>query len=409
MHGHRRGLRRSGQWLTALALGGALLGTAALAGCTSGGADAAGTDQGAAGQSSARPTTPAPTPAKLALRPAVGSRTANPAQPVSVSVSGGAITSVRLTNAAGRVVSGQYSADKRTWSTTEELGYGKTYTWSGSAVGTDQHAVPITGSFTTLTPASKVSGQLNVADDKTYGIAMPIALTFSSAVTDRATVQRALSVRTSVPTTGSWAWLDDRTVHWRPSVFFQPGTRVTVEANLYGVEFASGVYGRTDVSARFVIGRSQIVKADAKSHRMVIYTSGKKTADFPASFGLDSDPGRVTHSGTHVVMSRSPTYFMSSVRYHYTNLEVHWAVRISDNGEFVHAAPWSVAQQGRTNVSHGCVNLSTDDALAYYNSVLAGDPVEVTGTSVPLGPSSGDYYDWTLTWAQWQAKSALAA
>jgi lipoprotein-anchoring transpeptidase ErfK/SrfK len=140
-----------------------------------------------------------------------------------------------------------------------------------------------------------------------------------------------------------------------------------------------------------------------------VLTNGKKTADYPASFGLDSDPGRVTNSGVHVVLSRSETHFMTNAKYGYVDLEVHWAVRLSNNGEFVHAAPWSVGQQGRVNVSHGCVNLSTANALAYYKSVLVGDPVEVTGSTQHLGASDGDYYDWTLSWAQWQAKSALSA
>jgi hypothetical protein len=60
-------------------------------------------------------------------------------------------------------------------------------------------------------------------------------------------------------------------------------------------------------------------------------------------------------------------------------------------------------------VSHGCVNLSTANALKYYNSVLPGDPVQITGSPIKLGPSDGDYYDWTMTWAQWQAKSAVRA
>jgi lipoprotein-anchoring transpeptidase ErfK/SrfK len=175
------------------------------------------------------------------------------------------------------------------------------------------------------------------------------------------------------------------------------------------VAFAPGVYGKADVSAAFTIGRSQVVQANTQTHRMVVITNCVQSADFPASYGLDSDPGRNTHSGTHVVMGRSPTVFMSNPTYHYTNVEVHWAVRISNNGEFIHAAPWSVGQQGKVNVSHGCVNLSDANAIAYYNTILVGDPVEVTGSAVPLGPSDGDFYDWTLTWAQWQAKSALTA
>jgi lipoprotein-anchoring transpeptidase ErfK/SrfK len=390
-----------------------LLGTTALAtvlaGCTATAtaSSPATTAASASHSSGAPPARPAVLPASVAITPASGAHGVNPASTVSVAVAHGRISSIALTNAAGRVVTGTLSADHATWTANEALGYGKTYTWTGSAADGNGRRTPIRGSFTTLTPSRQISGQLNVGDGKTYGIAMPISLTFSSAVTDRAAVQKALTVKTSKPTTGTWAWLDGQTVHWRPKTYYTPGTKVTVAADLYGVAFAPGVYGRSDVSAHFTIGRSQIVKADTRTHRMLVYTNGRKTADFPASFGLDSDPGRNTHSGVHVVMSRSETYFMSNPKYHYADVEVHWAVRISNNGEFVHGAPWSVADQGRRNVSHGCVNLSTANALWYYKSVLPGDPVQITGSPIKLGPSDGDYYDWTMSWAQWQARSAL--
>lgn len=73
-------------------------------------------------------------------------------------------------------------------------------------------------------------------------------------------------------------------------------------------------------------------------------------------------------------------------KYGYTNLLEHWAVRLSDNGEFIHASPTTIDDQGKTNVSHGCVNLSTPDARAYFDSAIYGDPVEVTGTTIKLGP-----------------------
>jgi lipoprotein-anchoring transpeptidase ErfK/SrfK len=394
---------RSVRWLATT-----LIGATLLAGCTTanGATNSANSHNQAIHAQPARPVVP---PATVTSQPAVGTSTASPAGIIATSVADGTITTVALTSSTGTVVTGQLSADKHTWTATEHLGYGKTYTWSGAALGADGRTVPIAGSFTTVTPARQVSGRLNVGDAQTYGIAMPVALTFSSPVSDEAAVERALTVTTSVPTVGSWAWLDNKTVHWRPQSYYQPGTQVTVNANLYGVAVAPGVYGKADVSVNFTIGRSQVVQANTQTHRMVVITNGVQTADFPASFGLDSDPGRNTHSGTHVVLGRSQTVFMTSVKYHYTNLEVHWAVRISNNGEFVHAAPWSVGAQGRTNVSHGCVNLSNANAIAYYDNVLVGDPVEVTGSAVPLGPADGDYYDWTLTWAQWQAKSALAA
>jgi lipoprotein-anchoring transpeptidase ErfK/SrfK len=397
-----------GQWLAATVIGTTLMGSV-LAGCTAAdtpAADAAGTTPSSS--AAPRPTTPAPQAAAVTTSPAAGATGVNPSAVITASVAHGTITGLRLTNAIGRVVKGTLSADRATWTAAEPLGYGKTYTWSGTAVGTNGKPTAIGGAFTTLTPRRQISGQLNVGDAKTYGVAMPIALTFSSPVSDRAAVEKVLTVKTSVPTTGSWAWLDSRTVHWRPRTYYTPGTHVSVGAKLYGLRFAPGVYGRSSLTANFTIGRAQIVKADTRAHRVRVYVDGKMTANYPASFGLDSDPRRVTRSGTHVVVSRSETVFMTNPKFDYYNLEVHWAVRISNNGEFIHAAPWSVGSQGKRNVSHGCVNLSTANATAYYHSVLVGDPVEVTGSSQRLGSGDGNYYDWTLSWAQWQAKSALA-
>lgn len=404
MRDDRRGRARATKQLAVSLLGVTLLG-AVLAGCTS--ANGATTSAGTHPRPAQGQLSTVREPASVTTQPAAGTPDASPGSLVAASVANGKISAVTLTSSTGTQVSGQLSADHHTWTATEQLGYGRTYTWSGSALGQDGRAVPIGGAFTTVTPARQASGRLNVTDGQTYGIGEPIALTFSTPVKDEAAVQRALTVTTSVPTTGSWAWLDDQIVHWRPENYYQPGTQVTVAAKLYGVALAPGVYGKSDVSANFTIGRSQVVQANTQTHRMVVITNGVQTADYPASFGLDSDPGRVTHSGIHVVMSRSPTVFMTNPKYGYFNFEVHWAVRISNNGEFIHSAPWSVPQQGKVNVSHGCVNLSDANAIAYYNSILPGDPVEVTGSSVQLGASDGDYYDWTLSWAQWQAKSAL--
>jgi lipoprotein-anchoring transpeptidase ErfK/SrfK len=380
---------------------------AVLAGCST--PQSGGSPLASPHRAATAPARPVDQPATVNFQPAAGAADANPAGLVSASVANGTIAKLTLTNPAGKAVRGELSRDHTSWTAGEPLGYGKTYRWSGQAAGVDGKVVPITGAFTTVTPDDQVSAHLNVDDGDTYGVAMPISLSFSEPVTNRAAVQRALSVSTSTPTTGLWAWLDDETVHWRPETYYRPGTHVSVSAKLYGVELSPGVYARDDVSAAFTIGRSQVVKADTRTHRMIVLTSGHRTADFPASFGLDSDPGRVTNSGTHVVLSRSQTVFMTNPKYHYFNLEVHWAVRISNNGEFIHAAPWSVGAQGRVNVSHGCVNLSTARAISYYKSVLVGDPVEITGSSQHLGPSDGDYYDWTYTWAQWQAKSAQTA
>jgi lipoprotein-anchoring transpeptidase ErfK/SrfK len=315
---------------------------------------------------------------------------------------------VTLTNADGKPVAGQPAEDKHSWSASEPLGYGKTYNWAGTAVGANGEQVPVSGSFKTVVPRKQLHGQLNVGDGQTYGIAMPIAVTFPSKVTDKAAVEKALTVETTPKTEGSWAWLEgDTSVHWRPKAYYQPNTQVKVTAKLYGTKIGEGVYGKDDVSASFTIGRSQIVKANTQSHRMQVIRDGAQVADYPVSYGLDSDPGRVTHSGTHVVMTKHPVYSMSNPRYHYQDVNVPWAVRISNNGEFIHGLSASIWAQGKKNISHGCLNLSPKNAKEYYDGVLMGDPVEIEGSSQQLSAKDGDYSDWTYSWQDWAAKSAL--
>ena len=346
--------------------------------------------------------------AQIATQPSDQATGVSPLAPVRVSVRNGALDTVSLVDRDGRSVPGRLSSDRTSWAATAPLGYGQVYTWAGTATGIDRQARAITGSFETVRPERLISGRLNVGDRATYGVAMPIVLTFSSPVVDKAAVQKALSVHTSVPTEGSWAWLSDTTVHWRPKTYFAPNTQVNVIAKLYGIAMGDGGYGRADITSAFTIGRSYVLRGDTRTHRLLAYVNGVQVADYPASYGLDSDPGRMTHSGTHVVMSKYPVYYMSNPKYHYKNVEAKWAVRISNNGEFVHSAPWSVRQQGRTNVSHGCVNLSPAHAAAVFNAVLPGDPVEIVGTPRQLGPADGDYYDWTIPWSEWTARSALA-
>ncbi|MGQ0718760.1 MAG: L,D-transpeptidase [Pseudonocardiales bacterium] len=335
----------------------------------------------------------------------------SPVLPVSVRVTGGVLQHVALTNRDGKVVAGSLSADRRSWTSTEPLGYGRTYTWGGTATGPDAILVPVTGSFTTVEPSQLVHATLNIGDDATVGIAAPVILQFDDHVADKAAVERALQVQTSVPTEGSWAWLPDADggsrVHYRPKDYWQPGTKVNVSAKVYGVAYGDGSYGRQDLSTRFTIGRSQIVKADVNSHRMIVIRDGQEVMNFPASYGLASDPRRHTTNGVHVVMNKSQKVLMTNPAYNYFNLPMYWAVRISNNGEYIHANPGSAGAQGSANVTHGCVNLSTANAKRYFESAIFGDPVEVTNSPTPLSAAHGDIYDWTVPWDAWKAMSAL--
>ncbi|TDQ46742.1 lipoprotein-anchoring transpeptidase ErfK/SrfK [Actinomycetospora succinea] len=335
----------------------------------------------------------------------------DPGGEISVSAPDATLRDVALTGADGRAIAGATSPDGHRWAATEALGYGKPYTWSGTAVGADGAVTPVAGGFSTVAPERVVRAQFAQPDDATVGVAAPVVVQFDGPVTDKAAAERALSIRTSVPTEGSWAWLPDDAmgsrVHWRPKEYWKPGTVVDVSADLYGVNLGDGAYGREDLTSHLTVGRSQIVRADVTSHRMVVIRDGQQVMDVPASYGLGSDPNRITRSGVHVVTEKFDNKRMTSAQYGYDLVE-HWAVRMSNNGEFIHANPASAGAQGSSNVTHGCVNLSTADARAYYDTALYGDPVEVTNSPVQLSAADGDVYDWALSWDQWREMSALA-
>ncbi|WP_433783951.1 Ig-like domain-containing protein [Actinomycetospora sp. CA-101289] len=357
----------------------------------------------------APPSTTTTAPVPIAVEPAASATDVAPRAAVAATTQG-TFTEVTLTADPGGPVAGTLSPDRKRWAPDGPLAYGATYTWGGTATGPDGGSSPVTGSFTTVAPGETVRATLNIGDDREVGVAAPITLQFSAPVEDKAAVERALQVRTSVPTEGSWAWLPDQDggsrVHWRPKEYWRTGTEVDVAANLLGVPFGGGAWGREDLTTSFRIGRAQIVRADVNSFRMVVERDGQQVMDVPASYGTDSDPNRTTRSGIHVVTEKFTNKRMVSEQYGYDLVE-RWAVRISNNGEFIHANPASTGAQGSSNVTHGCINLSEADARAFYDTAQYGDPVEVTNSGVEYSARDGDIYDWAIPWSEWQTLSAL--
>jgi lipoprotein-anchoring transpeptidase ErfK/SrfK len=352
--------------------------------------------------------------AVASLQPQAGAGDVHPLGAARASASAGTLSGVALTDSDGQALPGDYSPDQAHWTATAPLAYGETYTWSGALTAPDGAVTPLTGSFGTVRPAKYVKGTLNIDDGATVGVAAPVIVRFDRDLPPeaKAEIERGLSIQTSTPVEGAWAWLPDdwggSRVHWRPKEYWPVGTQVSVSIPLYGKDLGVG-YGRSDLSTHFTVGRSQIVKADEDSHRILVIRDGQQVMDLPASYGLETDPRRVTRSGTHIVMAKSEKVLMSNPDYGYVNQPEYWAVRISNNGEYIHANPASVGSQGRRNVSHGCINLSTANAKAYFDTAMYGDPVEVTGSSVPLSAADGDVYDWAVPWDQWKAMSALSA
>ena len=381
---------------------------AAVAGCTSSsGSSSGGGDKPAAGGGGGEQSSPTAPAATLAVVPAANAAAVAPADPVKVTATGGTLTSVSVAGSGG-AVKGALNPDKTVWTSTDKLGFGARYTVSAVATNADGQKTTTTSAFTTARATRTVFPAVSPLSGMTVGVGMPIRVYFENPVTDRKAALARMKVTTSVPTVGAWRWFSATEVHWRPKTYWKSGTKVALDTDLRGVSLGAGTYGsvNADRHVAFTIGASHVSIADAKTHRMKVWINGKLTKDFPASLGKEV-PGRFTHNGVHVVTDKKASMTMDSTTFGLAldaggyRVPVKFATRISNSGEFVHSAPWSVAQQGKENVSHGCVNLAPANAQWFYGISQPGDVVQVTGTPVPLTGKDTDIPDWTIPWSQW--------
>lgn len=307
-----------------------------------------------------------------------------------------------------------------TWESSYLLAGDSSYTWKASARDADGKEHQLSGTVDTdELDKTEISARTVISDDQEVGVGAPIIVNFGSTVPEkfRATVESRLSMKVTDEdgrerdVEGSWAWLPDADgmsrIHYRPREYWPEHSKVDLQMPLKDVPMGKHQKGAKDVELKFDIGRNQVVEGNTKSHRLVVKRNGKTKWDFPASFGRAGSRTE-THNGTHIVMSKHESYVMRSQQWGYET-PTRYSVRIHNNGEFIHAAPWSVGSQGAANVSHGCVNLSMSNASKYFNSALYGDPVEIKGSSVSLSPSSGDVADWTYDWDEWAKLSAIPA
>ncbi len=300
----------------------------------------------------------------------------------------------------GEPVSGVLSATAASWHSRWALSPGTRYTVHATAIDPTGKTVTATSAFRTLVPRHTFATQIFEGQGLTYGVGMPIILKFSRPITQRRAVERALRLWTSKRVVGAWYWDGSSTVYFRPRRYWPPHTKVRFVAHLDGVEGAPEVYGTHTLRQDFVIGRSLIAVASARTHRMRVYLGRHLFADWPISTGKTGDD---TPNGTYLAIEKQNPAHMKGPGY---DLQVPWSVRFTWSGDYVHDAYWSVGQQGFTNVSHGCVNLSPTDARTYYQLAVPGDPVTITGS--PRGGVWGNGWTmWFLSWSQLLRGSAL--
>jgi len=330
---------------------------------------------------------------------------------VEVTADGGDLKRVSVRSGELRVP-GRISADGASWRATGRLEPGRRY--EVRAVATDSEGRRTTERSSFRTEALSLERQtfpsIAPLQGETVGVGMPVIVQFDLPVTDRASIERHLSVETSSNQKGAWHWVSDQEVHWRPRTYWKPGTHVTVKADINSVAAGNGVYGQVSRTVAFDIGDSVVSKVDVAAHRMQVFVNGKRARTMRISAGK---PGFITRSGTKVIIEKmrekvmdAATLGISASDPEYYRMDVEYAMRVTYSGEFLHAAPWSAASQGLANVSHGCVGMSTADAAWLFGITKRGDVVEVSGSDRRMSLYNG-YGDWNASFEEYAEGSAL--
>ena len=373
------------------------------------------------------PPAPSPTePATLLVTPVAGSTDVSPTDAVRVSAVKGTLESVSMVNDDGRGIPGVLAADGTSWVPAVPLGYGRTYTVTLAGRGPGGLPTRQTSSFSTLTPTSQTQVYLNtvgyapIQDGGTYGVGMIVVAHFDEPITDRSAAESHLRVTTEPRTLGSWYWTDDQTAHWRPQKYYAPGTKVGVTADLYGTKLGDGLYGEQDQQVGFTVGDSHVSVADDVTKQVTVYDNGQVVRTMPTSMGMggtktfgDRTLSFWTPPGVYSVIGKANPVIMdsstfglpvdSSLGYRET---IPWATQISGDGIYLHQLNATIWAQGNTDTSHGCLNLSGDNAKWFYDFSVPGDVVEVRNTGGP--PLRMDQNgDWTMPWVDWMKGSAL--
>jgi lipoprotein-anchoring transpeptidase ErfK/SrfK len=361
-----------------------------------------GSSSGGNGGNGQAPASQAKPSVHLTITPAAGTDR-RPNRGITVTAAEGKITRVAVRTSGDRVI-GKFNGAKTVWHTKFPLNVARRYRVVATGAG-PSGTVTRTVTFRTFKPKKTFTARLVEGSGQTYGVGMPIIIYFDQPIRNRAAVERTLELKTSKHVTGSWYWdgacrLAPECLYFRPKHFWPKHTRVTFTAHLNGVKGAPGVFGNHTIKQQFRIGRSLSVVASTSGHYMNVYRDGKRFAHWPISSGK---PGDDTPNGNYLTIEKGNPVQMTGPGY---SISVPYSVRITFSGEYLHDAYWSVGDQGFSNVSHGCINMSPENAATFYRMAVPGDLVKIKGS-----PKSGTWDNgWTmyfLSWRRWVRGSAL--
>lgn len=333
---------------------------------------------------------------------------------VKVLAEDGTVSAAKLSTADGSAeIPG--AVNENGWRAKDRLEPGTSYRLSVTGMGENGAETTVTRMFTTqsLTLEQQTYPSVAPLEGETVGVGMPVIVTFDLPVKNRELYERYMKVTTDNGVTGSWSWFSDNEAHFRPQEFWPANTKVRVKLRLNSLPAGNRVFGQQDQDINFQVGEKVVTTVNVAKHRLTYSVGDKVVRRLPVTTG---DAEHESRNGTKVIMEKfssvnmdAATTGVDSQDPDYYNIEdVRWAMRLTNSGEFLHAAPWSVGSQGRANVSHGCTGLSTADAKWLYERSRRGDVVKYVNSPRSLEDRNG-WTDWNVPWETWTAGSAFQA
>lgn len=349
--------------------------------------------------------------AVVGITPKDGAKSVDTSGALKVTAQKGKLTEVEVKDAKGKKVDGEISGDGASWTPSTHLAGATKYTVHAVAKDSEGRTAAEDAGFTTLTPENTFVGTFTPEDGSKVGVGMPFSVRFSRGITNPEDVEKAIRITTEPAVDVEGHWFGNDRLDFRPEKYWKPGTKVTVDLNLDGVEGRSGVYGEQDKTVKFTIGRNQVSVVDAKKLTMKVMQDGKTIKTIPVTTG---QPGMETWNGQMVISEMLTVTRMNgeTVGYggEYDIKDVPHAVRLTTSGTFLHGNYWASGAFGNYNASHGCIGLRDvrggwDKKVAaawFFNHSMVGDVVVVKNSEDRTVDPDNGLNGWNMSWEKWK-------
>lgn len=264
------------------------------------------------------------------------------------------------------------------------------------------------------------------SDGGVYGVGMPIIAYFNRKITDSSAFTKAVTVTVNGRPAGG-AWYFEHTgrdgqaleAHYRPRAYWPAHASIAVKFPVKGLSAGAGLVFDDSLTLDVSTGAATVSAVDCSAERMTVVSDGRTVRTLPTSCGKATTP---TYTGTKVLMQKGENdpktgklrpdgqvRMMSNAPGNTYDEIVPWSIRVTNSGEYVHAASWNTGNIGSRSTSNGCTNLNVDDAKWFYGFSHIGDVVTYANTGGSPMPSWDGYGDWNVDWATWQRGGVVAA